>query len=59
MSTILIYVLLATSGAHSAIVLSHSTEPTRCEAIKAQIEAAPSTGMSYRCETLVTPRGVL
>ncbi len=59
MSTILIYVLLATSGAHGTIVLSHSKEPNRCEAIKAQIEAAPSTGMSYRCETLVAPKGVL
>ena len=59
MHSVLIYVLLATSSTPSTIVLIQTTEPTRCEAIKAQIERAPSTGRAYRCETLVAPRGVI
>lgn len=55
----LFYVLMAFPGTgwHDAIALHTTAEPGRCEAVKAQIELAPATGMRYECHTLVAPRG--
>lgn len=57
---VLIYFLMAFPAPapdwHSSIALHETTDPARCEAIKALIEQAPSTGMRYECATQVKPK---